>query len=1121
MVPYVAAETLVLHVVRPDGVETACVRKYPPGTIFTDELLTGLTGHSGEVVDVEREVAELNAEGLPEIRIDRIRDMASLLKTLNQSPNCEEVIYYLRFLVAKLCNLSSGVFLGAKNLQPEVRNLRTQLVQILNGSFAGKLRLPLRILVRNISTLILRPSLIDELWNDTIDLAEVHVRGSAITNELRRSTHHALGKGTLLLAQAYREYLETGKADALAALGHEQLSSADEEARGLETPCKIVKQIVEDLEKLLGSSQIVGRIREWQDGYTEELMRCEFGNSLQDELEALVSKGIRAQNRWVYQHHLRILIRKAEGASPPMDPEASFAGRLRGLQSPSPEEPGFDAAAAEREAREAVVGLGGALRELHQMELFRSLESVLSIHERGEDFQVFCRIHGLRNDIEATIRRGGFTEQRYLLYQLDCLLEEMGFLALRHVVTDFSESGVQLPVCLEIIHKCAWNLEHSGLQSQELCDLAGMLISPERTYGELLNVLESIQRGYHKLFHRVSVAYEAMGRRLGLDPEELRAVLGNFQRYMHDLNSIVHFADMALTYIQTQVPDNSQRLGGDLAASVDATIFDIAHISHVDEIDRRINLRDTVPNLRERYGGKGSGLLYISNLGVPTRDGFVLPTDIPRSGLHKSDRPRLETEVAAHLRILEEDIFRHEARPRRLGDAQHPLLLAVRSGSAFSMPGMLTTVVFVGINDQVAGALAEDDPWCAYDSYRRFLTSYSSAVWGLKLEDFDLVEQAKARYGVLYKYDLPWKAMKEVTEDFKVILAEKGFGEELERLLREPIVQLHNTVQAVFDSWDTEQATAYREIKGIRHSWKTAVVVQQMAMGNRRSDRIGEGMDETTASLTGVIPRTITSEWGDRKLTGDYKFSAVGDDLVGGLTIAPSFESMEKLDALLPMLKRHLDHADERLRRFCGTDQELEFTVERGVLSVLQSRMAETSVEQVGSSFESPGEKDSRGIGIRGGGFRGLAAFDQADVDELLASDFGDREDIDGVLLILENPTPEEIPLILSADGLLTAKGGSSSHAAVAINAIDDKPFYAVFAAGGLRVNVRAHAAALLGKGGEVTHRIRKGDVVSINGQSGAIYMGWRKLQKAAIHSQPNPEGERTELSATEQPAKG
>ena len=1121
VVPYVAAETLVLHVVRPDGVETACVRKYPPGTIFTDELLTGLTGHSGEVVDVEREVAELNAEGLPEIRIDRIRDMASLLKTLNQSPNCEEVIYYLRFLVAKLCNLSSGVFLGAKNLQPEVRSLRTQLIQLLNGSFAGKLRLPLRILVRNISTLILRPSLIDELWNDTIDLAEIHVRGSAITNELRRSTHHALGKGTLVLARAYQDYLETGDAGALAAMGHDQLSPADKEARGLEAPCKMVRRIVEGLEKLLGSSQIVGRIREWQDGYTEELMRCEFGNSLQDELEALVAKGIRARNRWVYQHHLRILARKAEGASPPMDPEATFAARLKALQSPSPEEPGFDGAAAEREARECIVGLSANLRELHQTALFRSLESVLSIHEGGEPFLVFCRIHGLRDDVEATTQRGGFTEQRYLLHQLDCLLEEMGFLALRHIVTRFNEEGVNLSMCLEVIHKCAWNLEHSGLQSQELCDLAGMLISPERTYWELLNVLESIQRAYHKLLHRVSVAYEAMGRRLGLDAEELRAVLGNFQRYMHDLNSIAHFADLAITHIQIEIPDNSQRVGGELASSVDTSAWDILHISHVEEIDRRLRLRDAVPNLRERFGGKGSGLLYISHLGVPTRDGFVLPTDIPRADLHRSDRPRLEREVAEHLRVLEEDISRLEGVPRRLGDPRHPLLLAVRSGSAFSMPGMLTTVIFVGMNDQVAEALAKDDQWCAWDSYRRFLTSYSSAVWGLKLEDFDLVEQAKTKYGVRYKYDLPWEAMKEVTDDFKAILTEKGFGEQLERLLNDPITQLHDTIQAVFDSWDTKRATRYREIKGIRHSWKTAVVVQQMAMGNRRSERIGEGMDETLASLTGVVPRTITSNWGDRKLTGDYKFSAVGDDLVGGLTIAPSFESMEKLDALLPMLKRHLDHADERLRRFCGTDQELEFTVEHGVLSVLQSRMAETSVEQVGSSFDSPGEKDSRGVGIRGGGFRGLAAFDQADVDELLATDFGERDEIDGVLLILENPTPEEIPLILSADGLLTAKGGSSSHAAVAINAIDDKPYYAVFAAGGLRVNARTHEASLLGEAGEVTHRIRKGDVVSIHGQSGAVYLGWRKLQKAAIHQQAISVEDGAELSAAEQPAKG
>jgi len=121
-----------------------------------------------------------------------------------------------------------------------------------------------------------------------------------------------------------------------------------------------------------------------------------------------------------------------------------------------------------------------------------------------------------------------------------------------------------------------------------------------------------------------------------------------------------------------------------------------------------------------------------------------------------------------------------------------------------------------------------------------------------------------------------------------------------------------------------------------------------------------------------------------------------------------------------------------------GTDQEVEFTVENGVLSVLQSRTAETYADEAIDRFVDPGEPASRGLGVRGGGFRGMVAFDDADREELATTDFSSRDDVDGVLMVLENPTPEEIPMIISADGLLTAKGGSTSHAAVAANGIED-----------------------------------------------------------------------------------
>jgi pyruvate,orthophosphate dikinase len=178
-----------------------------------------------------------------------------------------------------------------------------------------------------------------------------------------------------------------------------------------------------------------------------------------------------------------------------------------------------------------------------------------------------------------------------------------------------------------------------------------------------------------------------------------------------------------------------------------------------------------------------------------------------------------------------------------------------------------------------------------------------------------------------------------------------------------------------------------------------------------------------------------------------------------------------------------------------GTDQEVEFTVENGVLSVLQSRTAETYADEAIDRFVDPGEPASRGLGVRGGGFRGMVAFDDADREELLAStDFSARDDVDGVLMVLENPTPEEIPMIISADGLLTAKGGSTSHAAVAANGIEDRSFCSVMSAAGLQVDLERREAVIVDADGNVSHRLLKGDIVSLHGTSGEVYIGSRSL---------------------------
>jgi enolase len=1095
IVPYLVDGLVDLHLIRGGSTTMRNRHRLPPGSILTDGLLLDLAGATGVPLDLEGPLYLFDPERTPAYEIARIRDAASLLERVNETANRNEAVFLLRCLAARLCNLSAKDFLGAKNLQPEIRELTTQLDRFLNSPLRRRLLLLSRLIVRNLSTLVGKPNVIDRLWTDTIDLAERYIPGSDIVNELRRTSHHALGKRTLLIAQAYHTYLATGATEGLVSLGLGAPARADVAARSRRGLVEILQRVVDDLERLLGAAEIVTRIEEWKEAYVDALLRCDFGSSIEVELERILAEGVRGRNRWVYYHHLRILAGKADGFSYPADVGADLLTGIEAALTRKPDVDGFDAAGTARELTDGVTAFVQRLREEYQEPVFAALEEATTAFRGERFFEAFRRARELRGMVVGMIDRGGFDEQRYHLCQLEGLLEEMGYLALGHVATRHHEQGVDIPECLAIIRLSALNLRYDGLESRDLTDLVAILDDPTRTDAELLDVLDGIERVHHRIRQRVTIPYEKLMDRLALQPNDLRLILANMQRYLHDLNSMAHFADLAATVLREAVaggipyrPAAREEMPGE----ADHLIL---HLSHRQEIARWISDDGTGASLRDRYGAKGSGLLYISYLNLPTRDGFVFPTSFARTGMHRREPARLRGEIAQHLEILERDISVRDGAPRRFGDRDNPLVLAVRGGSALSMPGILSTVVFVGMNDEIAKALAQDGPWRAYDSYRRFLASYAAAAWGVDLEPYGLVETAKQRHGVRYKQELPWEAMREVAEQSKHILRSLGFGPQLDEILTDPFAQLAGAVNAVMQSWSTDRARRFRRIKGISDTWSTAVIVQEMAFGNQVNDVVAPGMDETRASLTGVITRTYVTDVGTRAFEGEIKFSAAGDDLVGGMTFSGSVRPIHELTTLMPMLARRLIHTVAKIRRSMGTDQEVEFTVDRGVLSILQTRRAEARFDLSTERFLEPGEPATRGLGVRGGGFRGLAAFDEADLRELAAVDVSERDDVDGILLVIENPTPDDIPLIISADGLLTARGGSTSHAAVAINGIEDRKYSGVMSAAHLRVHADQHEAVILDRERGTAYRIRKGDIVSIHGTTGEVYLGSRRRQ--------------------------
>jgi hypothetical protein len=263
-IPYLSNETLVVYEVH-DGVsETIVERQLLPGTIITDALIKRLAGFEGQPIDLEYELFEYDESCAEPVNVSMIRDIVEQLRSINESANRNQAVYVLRILVAKLSVFSFKLYLTAKNLQSEVSNLLQELIRFVNSPLSARLPFLVRILVRDVASVVTRPKLIDRLWNDTIDLAEIHVRGSAIVNELRRSTHHAVGRRTLRLAQVYSSYLETGDTGGFASVGFSSPSPADEEARKHDQPKRIAKRIVDDLDQLFGSSETTARIRDWQ-----------------------------------------------------------------------------------------------------------------------------------------------------------------------------------------------------------------------------------------------------------------------------------------------------------------------------------------------------------------------------------------------------------------------------------------------------------------------------------------------------------------------------------------------------------------------------------------------------------------------------------------------------------------------------------------------------------------------------------------------------------------------------------------------------------------------------------------------------------------------------------------
>jgi pyruvate,orthophosphate dikinase len=504
---------------------------------------------------------------------------------------------------------------------------------------------------------------------------------------------------------------------------------------------------------------------------------------------------------------------------------------------------------------------------------------------------------------------------------------------------------------------------------------------------------------------------------------------------------------------------------------------------------------DGTASMRELLGGKGAGLAEMTQIGIPVPPGFTIASSVCLTYLESHQfPPRLRTEVETALNRLE------ATTGKQFGGETNPLLVSVRSGAAVSMPGMMETILNLGLNDQTVAALAQlsGNEQFAWDSYRRFVQMYGGVVFDLPKKGFDqLLERRKRESGVERDIDLPAEQMRALVSDFKA-LVEKSVGHPFPE---SPLDQLWGAIAAVFESWNTRRAIDYRRLHDIPDTMGTAVNVVSMVYGNLGND-----------SGTGVAFSRDPST-GERKLYGEFLLNAQGEDVVAGIRTPVNIADLK---GSLPDSAKELEQVARLLERHFRDMQDMEFTVERGKLYMLQTRRGQRSgqaavriaVEMVGEGLISEDEAITRvppndlnqllhptidtsakldllatGLPASPGAASGLVVFD-ADRAEARSKDG------EAVILVRRETSPEDFHGMVAARAVLTARGGMTSHAAVVARGMG-KP--CVAGATALDVDEDGSRFSVGGR------TVNEGDWITVDGATGRIYAGRTTLKQPEL----------------------
>ncbi|MCB0097409.1 MAG: pyruvate, phosphate dikinase, partial [Caldilineaceae bacterium] len=509
-------------------------------------------------------------------------------------------------------------------------------------------------------------------------------------------------------------------------------------------------------------------------------------------------------------------------------------------------------------------------------------------------------------------------------------------------------------------------------------------------------------------------------------------------------------------------------------------------------------------DVRSLLGGKGANLAEMTRLGIPVPPGFTVTTEACNAYLaHDRNFPpgQWEQEVAA-IHTLEQQTG------KRFGDAENPLLVSCRSGAKFSMPGMMDTVLNIGLNDETAQRMAEltGDPRFVYDSYRRLVQMFGSVVMAVPDEPFEqIIEEVKEIRGVRLDVDLLAEEWQQITARFKgLIMAYTG-----SEFPEDPYKQLELATRAVFDSWFGKRAVDYRNATGIRHDLGTAVNIQTVVFGNM-GEKSGTGVAFTRNPVTG-----------DRELYGDYLMNAQGEDVVAGIR---NTLPIGHLKQEMPKVYTQFLQICEKLENHFHDMQDVEFTIEQGTLWMLQTRDGKRTARaaikiavdmakeglidkkkaigrvqpaqvdmllhpQFGNEAKKQAQADGRllvekAVNASPGAAVGMAVFD-ADTAEKWAKEGKP------VIMVRPETKPDDVHGMIAAQGILTSRGGATSHAAVVARQFGTP---AVCGAEELHINLEQRLFTVQTETENI--EVQEGSWISIDGGAGEVYLGQLDTQE-------------------------